>query len=357
MKTRKPWLIAIGACAGAVGLAGVVLVGQTHRGDPARPAPQVEGEPPVELGDPGALLAQVEPSPDGRWVALGVDVERVAGSQTLYALPVDGGAAVRLGDGVLAARAWDGDGRIVYVDRSGTSPRAVWFDVESGEVARTTSARELPGVLDRALTVPQWAQRSQKRLSSGGYRERIAWRSRDEELVLEVHSLFDLEVSPTPGVVIELRRSSTGRSLFRHDMRSAGAPAVLAQSKDLALFRLSPDGAKVLVSERNEGEVRFEARSAVDGRVLAGPWSGEAFHATWLARPDSRYVLATRGLEAELIDVDTGEVTALGAHEAAELDVRVLNDGRILVRGEKTVDVLDASGARQRRLFPPPAAH
>ena len=51
-------------------------------------------------------------SPDGKWIAV---VATVSGQQPLFRVPVDGGPAVRLADGVAYSPAWSPDGRfIVY---------------------------------------------------------------------------------------------------------------------------------------------------------------------------------------------------------------------------------------------------
>lgn len=348
---------ALGALATAILLGGVVWLAPLRRGQPAAPSlghpSRASGEQPVDPRDPLALLVGAEPSPDGRWLVLALDFERVSGSQSLYLVSLANAQARHVAEGVLTPQPWEADGRLAFVDRAPAAPRAVWLDPESFEVVRTASARELSRAGDRALLGPQWARRTQTRRPLGGYRERIEWRGRDEVLELDTQSLFDLELSATPGEVFELRRDVGGRALVRHSLGARRSPTVLLESKELAQFRLAPDGAKVLTSARDGGQVSYAVRSSADGSVLAGPWSGERVSASWLQRADSRFVLVTVGALHELVDLEAGSSTQLGEHANATLDVRVLPDGRVLLRSERRVDVLESSGALQWTLFPP----
>jgi len=343
--------LALGALAAAAGLAGVVLF-ETPTSAPAPSLqPPVSADAPVDPSDPDAILVQAEPSPNGRWLAFGLDIERVAGAQSLYVVSLDAGDRFYVCEGVLAPVPWDSEGRLVYVDRSAAAPRAAWLDLEAFEIVRTASARELSGLVDPALEGPRWAERTQSRRADGGYNERIVWRGRDVVLEIETQSLFDVEVSSQSGVVFELRRYGQRRSLLRHDLRT-GEATTLCESESLALFRLAPDGEKVLASERANGVVTFVARSARDGRELCAPWVGERVTANWLFRRDSRFVIVSRGEASELIDLDSGASTPLGSVPATSLDVRVLDEQRLLRRTEHAIDVLDRSGAVIRSIFP-----
>jgi hypothetical protein len=347
---------AVAAVLAAAGLTGVVWFSPLRRGEPAAPSPweqlRSESDAPVDPLDPLAILVQCEPSPDGRWLVFGLDLERVAGAQSLYVVSLAQGERLHLAEGVLAPQPWDEGGRLVFVDRSTESPRAVWFDVARFEIERTAPARELAGAENRALLGPQWAQRTQTRRSEGGYLERITWRDREAHLELSTHSLFDVELSPAPGILFELRRKQDSRALLRHDLRAPQREVVLLEARDLALFRVSPDGERLVTSERAKGLVTSAVRDSRDGRVLAGPWSAENLSVAWLARDDSQYVLVNRGTAAELVQLDTGRVTPLGEHSPSALDVRVLDEGRVLRRTERTIDLLDASGAVALRIFP-----
>lgn len=356
-RARPERTVALGALATALVLTGVVWLSPLRSGQPAAPSVwdpmRSSGEQPVDPRDPLARLVGAEPSPDGRWLVLALDFERVSGSQSLYLVSLTSAQMRHVAEGVLTPQPWDADGRLSFVDRAPVAPRAVWLDPESLDVVRTASAAELAPSADRALLGPQWARRTQTRRPSGGYRERIEWRGRDEVLELDAQSLFDVELSAAPGEVFELRRGAGLRSLVRHRLSAPRAPLVLLESEHLAQFRLSPDGVKVLTSERRDGLVSFSVRSSVDGAVLAGPWSAERVSASWLARHDSRYVLVSIGALHELVDLHAGRSIELGEHGASTLDVRVLPDGRLLRRSERRVDLLDEGGVVQWTLFPP----
>jgi hypothetical protein len=349
-------MAALAAVLAAAALSGVVWLSPLRNGEPAAPSPweqlRSELEGPIDPLDPLAILVQCEPSPDGRWLVFGLDLERVAGAQSLYVVSLADGGRLHLAEGVLAPEPWDSEGRLVFIDRSSDAPRATWFDVERFEAERSAPARELAGAEGRALLGPQWALRTQTRRSEGGYLERITWRDRDAHLELTTSSLFDVELGPAPGVVFELRRSKDTRTLLRHDLRAPGRATTLFEAENLALFRVSPDGAKVVTSERAKGVVSCAVRDGKDGRVLAGPWSGEELSVSWLTRADSRYVLLHRRGAAELVDLESGRVTPLGEYSASSLDVRVLDDGRVVRRTERTVDVLDSDGAVALAIFP-----
>lgn len=352
MSVMRTSAIALGALAVAAGLAGIVLVDRPAAVLPPTPKTQSGLGTPVDPLDPDAILVQAEPSRDGRWLAFGLDVERIAGAQSLYLTSLTTGELRYVSEGVLAPTPWDDDGLLVFIDRSSDAARACWLDASSFEIVRTASPRELSGQVDPSLDAPQWAERTQSRRADGGFHERIAWRGQNGVLELETQSLFDVEISAVAGVVFELRRDAASRSLLRHDLRS-GVATTLCKSKDLALFRVSPDGDKLLTSERADGRVSFVARRASDGSELCEPWFGERVSAVWLMRSDSRYVLLSIGDTAQLIDLTTDESTPLGSHSAGALDLRVLNDGRILRRAEHSIDLLDRHGAVSLPIFPP----
>jgi len=320
------------------------------RSTPTRP--DEEAPAPVDPSDPLALLVQCEPSPDGRWLVFGLDLERVAGAQSLYLVSLENGERSWLAEGVLAPLPWDEEGHLVFIDRSSQAPRVRWLDVESRSLVREGQLSDLPRT-PSATDAPNWAVRTQTRRAQGGYVERVERRDTGAVLQLVTHSLFDVEVSPRPGIAFELRRRGEQRWLLRHELLETAREFVLLESEDLALFRLSPDGEKLLTSERADGRISYSARSSATGELLAPSWEGERVSATWLEGRGSRYVLVGIGSQASLVDLHTRSSTELGAHEVSELDVRVLPTGRILRRTEQGIDILDGAGAVALRVFPP----
>lgn len=351
---QRAALIAAGAA--VLLLAGVVArrawddKASEPRSTPARSDEELPA--PVDPSDPLALLVQCEPSADGRWLVFGLDFERVAGAQSLYLVSLESGERSWIAEGALAPQPWDADGRLVFIDRSPNAPRVRWLEVESGKVAREGSLADLPRTAF-ATDAPSWALRTQTRRAQGGYVERIERRGTGAVLQLVTHSLFDVEISPRPGIAFELRRRGEQRWLLRHELFDAVREQVLLESQALALFRLSPDGQKLLTSERADGRISYSARSSDSGELLVPSWEGERVSATWLEGQGSRYVLVGIGSQASLIDLDTRSSTALGAHEVSDLDVRVLPTSRILRRTERCIDVLDGAGAVVLQVFPP----
>lgn len=347
----------VAAAAAALLLAGVVArrAWNDEATDPRTTPARLEEEAPapVDPSDPLALLVQCEPSPDGRWLVFGLDFERVAGAQSLYLVSLENGERSWLAEGVLAPQPWDEDGHLVFIDRSANAPRARWLDVERRSLVREAPLSELPRT-PTATDAPGWAVRTQTRRAQGGYLERIERRGTGAVLQLVTHSLFDVEVSPRPGIAFELRRRGEQRWLLRHELLETVRELVLLESEDLALFRLSPDGEKLLTSERADGRISYSARSSATGELLAPSWEGERVSATWLEGHGSRYVLVGIGPQASLIDLHTRSSTALGAYEVSDLDVRVLPTSRILRRTERSIDVLDGAGAVVLQVFPPP---
>lgn len=346
----------------AAGASALLLVGVVARRGPGGPSSAPHSAParfddeapaPVEPNDPLALLVQCEPSADGRWLVFGLDLERVAGAQSLYLVSLESGERRRVAEGALAPQPWDVDGHLVYIDRSSRTPRARWLDVEDGSVVRDAPLTELPRA-PSPTDAPSWASRTQTRRSQGGYLERIERRETGAVLELVTHSLFDVEISPRPGLAFELRRRGAQRWLLRHELLEAARERVLLESESLALFRLSPDGRKLLTSERADGRISFSARSSDTGELLAPSWDGERVSATWLQGQGSRYVLVGLGATASLVDLETRASTPLGAHEVSDVDVRVLPAGRVLLRTERSIEVLDGTGAVVMRVFPSP---
>ncbi len=348
---RRAASAGIAALACALVIAGVVLVEPGYRrGEPARSA---SGEQPVDPRDPLAVLVAAEPSDDGRWLALALDFERVAGLQSLYLMSLHDGRLQYFAEGALLPTPWDSKGLVCYVDRSSVAPRALWFDPQEMLVVRSAPASELARDGDAPLLGPRWARRTQTRLAEGGYRERIEWRGRDRALELEAASLFDIELSARPGEVFRLVRGARSRTLERHRIDEPGAPFKLADSEHLAQFRVAPDGLRVLVSERSEGRTRFSVRDVSDGAERAGPWVDERLDANWLSRAGSRYVLLSFTGRHSLVDLDSGRAVDLGEHSASSLDVRVLADQRILRRSEQRVELLTPTGELELIVFPP----
>ena len=356
MGSGRQRAVLVAAAAAALLLAGVVA--RRAWDDGAReprstPAGFAEEPPaPVDPHDPLALLVQCEPAPDGRWLVSGLDIERVARAQSLYLVSLESGERSWIAEGVLAPQPWDEDGHLVFIDRSSQAPRARWLDVERRSLVRDAPLSELPRT-PSATDAPSWALRTQTRRAQGGYLERIERRGTGAVLQLVTHSLFDVEVSPRPGIAFELRRRGEQRWLLRHELFDSVREQVLLESPDLALFRLSPDGQKLLSSERAEGRISYSARSSDTGELLAPSWEGERVSATWLEGHGSRYVLVGIGSQASLVDLQTRSSMQLGAHDVSELDVRVLPAGRILRRTEQGIDILDAAGAVALRVFPP----
>lgn len=354
----RAWAAAAAAAALGVTfiLAGVVLIEPGGRSDaPTTPQPPLASavDLRVDPRDPLALLVAAEPSHDGRWLALALDFERVAGLQSIYLLSLADASTRYVAEGVLAPQPWDAEGLLCYVDRSTAAPRAVWVDPSELAPVRSAPAAELTRDAESLLAGPRWARRTQTRLAEGGYLERIEWRGRERALELEARSLFDIELSARPGEVFRLRRGERSRALERHRLDEPGAPLTLIESEHLAQFRVAPDGRKVLVSERHEGRIRFSVRDTGDGAELAGPWSDERLDANWLARAGSRYLVVSVADRHRLVDLEANREVDLGEHPASALDVRVLADERILRRGEQRVDVLAPTGELVLSLFPP----
>lgn len=345
----------IAAVATSLIVAGVVLVDPAGRGagnvTAPSPSSQSAAERPVDPNDPLAVLVAAEPSSDGRWLLLALDFERVAGLQSLYLASLGDGQLRHVAEGVLTPQPWDGE-LLCYVDRSAAAPRAVWVDPQSLALVRNAPAGELARA-ESPLLGPRWARRTQTRRAEGGYVERIEWRGRDRALELEALSLFDIELSARPGEVFRLVRGDGSRSLERHRLDEPGAPVTLVESEHLAQFRVSPDGLKVLVSERKDGRISFSVRESSNGAESAGPWSDERLDANWLARAGSRYLIVSVANRHRLVDLDTGREVDLGEHPSSALDVRVLADQRILLRSEHSVELLSPEGARGLTLFPP----
>jgi dipeptidyl aminopeptidase/acylaminoacyl peptidase len=315
---------------------------------PASPAPPDGGADAFARTDPrepGVRIAQFEPSPDGRWVALTCTPERgrevgvwLVDLQDGQPRPVDADFPARP-SGIV----WSDEGQL-GVELATRATGRHWVDPQSRAVVRVDDA--LPH-RDRALR-GGWAT-FQEHKQRGQHTLRVQWAGRDLSLELPADEHHRTRVGEQPGVVFHSVFERGTERIFRHDLETGRALEVyeIESDQDHASWSVAPDGRALWVQDDH----RQRILDAETGDTLVGPWVSGAF--AWLERDGSRFGRLETGGHVYLVDVVLDRQVHLGEAGSVGSQLRVLADGRFLLLDPGgRLDLYDAAGEQIDNLIP-----
>jgi hypothetical protein len=254
--------------------------------------------------DPQAVLAQCAPSPDGRWLALSLDRNKIEGNQTLYLVELANSPKDVhfhwLGEGMFAPRAWGDDGTVRILERGDGRDEVRWIDPNTRLVRGVAPDKD-------------WLARG-------------------------------LSQRPRP-----------------HDELSPALCEIAERESPREMIQLSPSGQLALVSHtlpHGRGQREIVLLDAQTARTVAGPWIGFGMSwDSWCSASDENWVKYFHDGVVELFDLDTSRSVPLDGAPMFS-GTKWLDCERLLVlsqdgRGNSTVDLRDPTGKPTQRVFPP----
>jgi hypothetical protein len=287
-------------------------------------------------------LASIEPSPDGRWVAMtctgtdgqGAVVWLVDLTRVLPARALEGDLPT-----TPEGFAWSAEGHL-GIDFARRRTGRHWVDPETGGllwIERDWSENELDG---------GWAEVAIRKKASGKMMREVLWVERDALFELPGRTDHELQLSSEPGIVFYATRERGVQRIYRHDMLRQVTEPVYEIESGTQVWSVSPDGLSIAVRD----DARLRVIDATDGETSAGPWP----HGTleWL-QDGSRFARLSAAGHDYLLDLWSGNQVHLGEQSATSFELHVLADGRFLIHTEsQRLDLMDADGELLRNLIP-----
>ena len=296
--------------------------------------------------EPGVRIADFQPSPDGRWVALTCAPERgrelgvwLVDLEDGLPRPVEGGFRSNP-----SGLVWSDDSQL-GIDFASRITGRHWVDPESRAVVRVDGAARARA--DRALQ-GGWAI-VKERVQRGERVRIVEWAARGLSVELSADEGHDAHVSRLPGVVFHSVFERNTERIFRHDLETGRADEVheIESDEDRSRWSVSSDGSTLWVQD----DQRQRIIDAETGETLVGPWVSGAF--TWLETEGSRFGRLETGGHIYLVDVVLDRQVYLGASGSFGAELRVLADGRfLLLDGDGRLDLYGAGGEVLDNLIP-----
>lgn len=312
------------------------------------------GEP-ASLDPQDAALARTraELSPDRRWMAVECWIpDGRASSVFLVSLEREALRTLEGRDSTLAPLAWSADG-LVRVRRLGGGAHVRWIEPRSAATVKATPDRNWQ---QQGLAEPAgdgWSNTSIVRAADGRSVMRVAWPERRLYRDFDDDGRVCVATAREPGLSFVGRRGADGYTIARVELAQDGEREIARCESTDVIWTVSADARSLAV--RQGGEVRV--LSADDGSRRAGPWRAGWAHWVQTAEDASRWLLFERGGAVVLADLERDRELELGRDDKAfRIDVRIVDDERIVVLDADAATLIDAEGKPLRRLFPPASA-
>ena len=295
--------------------------------------------PGTDPREPGVRISELEPSPDGRWVALTCEPER--GREVgVWLVPLDGGHAEPLTEGLPSdpeGLAWNGEGEL-GIEFTSRSTGRHWIDPETREVVR---------VEERPRSARDPLEGGWARVAARRKEREIVWVERGLRLELSMEQGHRMRITNLPGVVFHSVHERGVVRLFRHDLESDQTAEIHEVRSEVPRWSVAPDGRAIWVQD----DQRQRIVDAVTGELVAGPWVEGSLE--WLEQDGSRFVRISSGGHAYLVDLLLDRQVHLGELGEHVSELRVLPDGRYLQLDEDgRLDLHAPTGEVVRNLIP-----